>query len=179
MDRHNHYEAAFAAFLREHRVGHVAVDETRRSFLGDELVKSVDFLVTSSGGNWVIDVKGRRFPGGPPERPRRVWENWTTRADVLDSQRWAKRFGTEFQALFVFAYLLTQADFTPREEDTYWPWHGNGYLLRAIPVELYAQHMRRRSPKWDTVCIPQARFLELAQPLVEFVPEAVAEVAGL
>jgi hypothetical protein len=176
MDRHNHYEAAFADFLREHRVCHVAVDESRRSFLGEELVKSVDFIVTSEGGKWVIDVKGRRYPGGPANHPRRVWENWTTRADVQCSQQWAKRFGEDFQALFVFAYLLTSAEVSPKEEDTYWVWHGSGYLLRAIPVAVYAQQMRQRSPKWDTVCIPQAKFLALSQPLSVYLPEVAVEM---
>lgn len=178
MDRHNPYEAAFAEFLRERHVCHVAVDESRRSFHGEELVKSVDFIVTSSGGKWVVDVKGRRYPGGPPEHPRRVWENWTTRSDVLHSQQWAKRFGEDFQALFVFMYQLTQAEIMPGEDDTYWAWHGNSYLLRALPVAVYAQHMRRRSPKWDTVCLPQARFLELAHPLHVYVPETEFEVVG-
>ena len=35
MDRSNHYEAAFEAYLQWHRLCYVAVDETRRAWLGD------------------------------------------------------------------------------------------------------------------------------------------------
>ena len=46
-----------------------AVDETRRACLGDVSVKNLDFIVYGqAGARLVVDVKGRRFPGGPPER---------------------------------------------------------------------------------------------------------------
>ena len=90
MDRSNHYEAAFEAYLQWHRLGYVAVDETRRSLLGDKRVKSLDFVVFGDdGARLVVDVKGRRFPGGKPEKPRRVWECWSTRDDVDGLERWA------------------------------------------------------------------------------------------
>ena len=41
MDRSNPYESAFEAFLQEQGLCYVAVDETRRSMLGDRLVKVV------------------------------------------------------------------------------------------------------------------------------------------
>ena len=73
MDRANHYEAAFEAYLQWHRLCYVAVDETRRSMLGEERVKSLDFIVHGDGGSrLLVDVKGRRFPGGTAERPRNV-----------------------------------------------------------------------------------------------------------
>src|SRR5205807_5961914 len=69
MDRSNHYEAAFEAYLQWHRLCYVAVDETRRAMLGDASVKSLDFIVHGENDcRLLIDVKGRRFPGGPPER---------------------------------------------------------------------------------------------------------------
>ena len=43
MKRSNLYEAAFEAFLQWHRLSYVAVDETRRSMLGDLRVKNLDF----------------------------------------------------------------------------------------------------------------------------------------
>src|SRR5437868_5004877 len=75
MDRSNHYEAAFEGYLQWHRLCYVAVDETRRAMLGDLRVKSLDFIVHGPGGaRLLVDVKGRRFPTGPGQRPRRVWE---------------------------------------------------------------------------------------------------------
>jgi hypothetical protein len=34
MDRGNHYEHAFEAYLQENRLGYVAVDQSRRSLWG-------------------------------------------------------------------------------------------------------------------------------------------------
>ena len=65
MDRSNHYEAAFEAYLRARRLGYVAVDEAHRSTLDDEPVKSLDFIVHGADGSkLLVDVKGRRFPTG-------------------------------------------------------------------------------------------------------------------
>ena len=46
MDRSNHYEVAFEAYLRERCICYVATNETRRSVIGDRLVKSLDFIVS-------------------------------------------------------------------------------------------------------------------------------------
>jgi hypothetical protein len=55
--RHNHYEAAFEAYLRARRVPYVAVDEQRRSRLGDGTLKNVDFLVSpADGATLLVDV---------------------------------------------------------------------------------------------------------------------------
>ena len=87
MDRSNHYEAAFEAYLQWHRLGYIAVDESRRSLLGDTPVKSLDFLVFGPhGARLVVDVKGRRFPTGAAEgrgasgnagRRRTTWTAWS------------------------------------------------------------------------------------------------------
>src|SRR5205807_407940 len=106
MDRSNHYEAAFEGYLRARRLGYVAVDETHRASLDDEPVKSLDFVVYGSGTRLLVDVKGRRFPGGPKDRPRRVWESWSTREDVDGLERWAERFGPDYLPLLVFAYQI-------------------------------------------------------------------------
>ena len=45
MDRSNHYEAAFEAYLQWHRLCYVAVDEGAAPFVGDLRVKSLDFIV--------------------------------------------------------------------------------------------------------------------------------------
>ena len=65
MIRSNHYEAAFEAYLRSRGVGFVAVDEARRSLLGATDVKSLDFIIVGpESSKLVVDVKGRKFPGG-------------------------------------------------------------------------------------------------------------------
>jgi hypothetical protein len=60
MDRSNHYEAAFEAYLQWHRLSYVAVDETRRAMLGDLRVKNLDFIVHGeSGGRLLVETRGR------------------------------------------------------------------------------------------------------------------------
>ena len=169
MDRSNHYEAAFEAYLQWHRLAYVAVDETRRAMLGETRVKSLDFIVYGAGGaRLLVDVKGRRFPGGPPERPRRVWECWSTREDIEGLERWAELAGPGYQAVLVFAYQLTPAAALPEDTEDLWTWRGKRYLLRAVAASDYRLHLRVRSPRWGTVALPTAVFRDLARPLHQF-----------
>ncbi|HLJ98063.1 MAG TPA: HYExAFE family protein [Gemmataceae bacterium] len=169
MDRSNHYEAAFEAYLQSHRLGYVGVDETRRSMLGDDRIKSLDFIVHGEkGARLLVDVKGRRFPSGPSHRQRRVWECWSTLEDLSGLERWTEVFGPGYQGLLVFAYHIQSSVIVPIETEDLWSWRGRRYLLRAVPVEEYRRHMRIRSPKWGTVSLPGAVFRALAQPFQDF-----------
>ena len=170
MDRSNHYEVAFESFLQARRLCYVAVDETRRALLGDSPVKSLDFMVFGrDGAKLVLDVKGRRFPGGPAKKPRRVWETWSFRDDVEGLQRWADLAGPGFRALLVFAYLLhPKIDLCEQTPDLY-AFRSKRYLFRAVEVSDYSRHMRVRSPRWGTVCLPLAVFRSLVRPLSDFV----------
>ena len=169
MDRANHYEAAFEAYLQWHRLCYVAVDETKRSVLSDERVKSLDFIVHGDGGaRLLIDVKGRRFPGGTIERPRRVWECWSTRDDLDGLERWAGRFGPDYQGLLVFAYHVLPSVELPENTEDLWTWRGRRYLLRAVAAHAYREQMRVRSPRWGTVSLPHAVFRRLVRPLHHF-----------
>jgi hypothetical protein len=178
MDRSNHYEAAFEDWLQERNLCYVAVDETRRAMLGGSRVKSLDFIVHGPlGARLLIDVKGRRFPGGPPERPRRVWESWCMEEDVDGLSRWTEQFGPGFQGLLVFAYhVLPQVDL-PADTPDVFHWGDRRYLLRAVDVFDYAVHMRVRSPKWATVSLPGSVFRELVRPIQCFThaPAMVSE----
>jgi hypothetical protein len=169
MDRSNHYEAAFEAYLQEHRLPYVAVDESRRALLGGLPVKSLDFVVYGDGGSrLVVDVKGRRFPGGKPKRPRRVWESWSTREDVESLERWATLFGPDYQGVLVFAYHLAPTVELPDETPDVWCWRGRRYLLRGVTAADYRREMRVRSTKWGTVHLPVEVFRELVRPLSHF-----------
>jgi hypothetical protein len=171
MDRSNHYEAAFEAYLQWHRLCYVAVDETRRTWLGDLRVKNLDFIVHGdAGARLLVDVKGRCFPSGG-DRPRRVWESWSTRDDIDGLQRWAELFGPGYLGLLVFAYHLLPSVLLPDDTDDLWTWRGRRYLLRAVPVSDYRRHMRVRSPRWGTVGLPGAVFRELVRPFHHFTQE--------
>jgi len=179
MDRSNHYEAAFEAYLQWHRLCYVAVDETRRAMLGEQRVKNLDFIVYGEcGSKLLVDVKGRRFPAGPEHRPRKVWECWSTREDITGLEQWTELFGFGYEALLVFVYHLLPTVSLPDEREDVWTWRGRRYLLRAVLAEDYRLHMRVRSPKWDTVSLPGAVFRRLAQPFRSFTHGAQTFDAG-
>jgi hypothetical protein len=169
MDRSNPYEAAFEAYLRDRRIGSIAVDEAHRSILADETVKSLDFLVYGPcGAKLLVDVKGRRYPGGSADAPRHVWESWSTRDDIDGLERWTARFGADYVPLLVFVYRIAPTVRLPAGTPDVWIWRGRQWLIRAIRVSTYRQHMRSRSPKWDTVALPATAFRALVRPFQEF-----------
>jgi hypothetical protein len=176
MDRSNHYEVAFESYLLAQRLCYVAVDETRRSLLDDAPLKSLDFLVFSkSGARLVLDIKGRRFPSGPPRRPRRVWECWSFREDLDALDRWASMAGPDYRGLLVFAYYLQPSVELPPSTPDLHLCRGKRYLFRAVEVTAYREHMRRRSPSWETVTLSKADFRVLVRPFCDFVHLDVAE----
>src|SRR5688500_2314393 len=116
MNRDNHYEAAFEAFLRERRLAYIAVNETRRSLVADGTLKSLDFIVSPPGQpSWLVDVKGRRFPSG--DEHHQYWKNWSTRDDLRSLAAWQRQFGPGFCPMLVFAYYLVgRRSPVPREQ---------------------------------------------------------------
>lgn len=191
-NRHNHYEAAFEAYLRARRIPYVAVDESRRSLIGDESLKSLDFIVSpiprpsapmatapivpvASACSWLVDVKGRRFSSG---KHRKLWNNWSTNDDLKSLARWEELFGAQFHGLLVFAYNV-DGDLAPLPAEQMFEHRGGLYGFVAIPLDLYAAWASRLSTKWDTVSMPTARFRELARPADEFFRvDAATETRG-
>jgi hypothetical protein len=169
MDRNNHYEVAFEGYLLSRGLCYIAVDETRRSRWGGESVKSLDFVVFGRGGTrFVVDVKGRRFPGGTPSRPRRVWQCWSEREDVDGIERWASIAGPDYQGLLVFTYHLGPDVVMSENTPDLWMFRGQRYLFRAVAIDQYRQHMYLLSPSWDTVTLSRASFRSLVRPLSDF-----------
>jgi hypothetical protein len=175
MDRSNPYEAAFEAYLQAHRLAYVAVDETRRTPVIDDPLKTLDFLVFAPAARLCIDIKGRRFPGGTPDHPRRVWECWSFREDIDGLERWARMAGDDYRPLLVFAYLLDASVAMPENTPDLFAFRDERYLFRAIDVEDYRQHMRVRSPRWGTVSLPTARYRAHVRPFRHFTRSIYAE----
>ena len=168
MDRGNPYEAAFEAYLTAQGLCYVGVDEKKRSVLDDVPVKNLDFIVLGSlGARLLIDVKGRKFPGGPPEKQRRVWENWSTQEDILGLASWMRLFGPGYLGLFVFMYRFGPEAALDDDEGV-WIWQETRYRLLGVPVDEYRRHMKVRSPRWGTVGLPGAVFRDLARPFSYF-----------
>jgi hypothetical protein len=170
LDRSNHYELAFAAYLRERRVGFVPVDDARRTLLGDADVKSLDFIVVDSA-RLVVDVKGRRFPGGSVESPRKVWQNWTEEEDVGGLLRWADHFGPGFRGVLAFVYHLTPPYRVPDDTPDLFHYRDRAYLVRGVEASEYRAAMRPRSRRWATVHLATADFRRLVRPFSDFLEE--------
>jgi hypothetical protein len=167
MERGNHYENAFEAYLQWHRLGYNTVDEARRFQFGAASVKNFDFRIFGAeGARLVVDVKGRRYPSGA--KPRRVWDCWSTQDDVDGLARWAELSGPGWRGLFVFVYHILPTVELPDDTEDLWTWHGRHYLLRAVDVADYRQHMRVRSPRWRTVTLPRAVFRDVVKPVNHF-----------
>ena len=160
-DRTVHYEAAFEAFLRSRGIPYVAVDETRRSLAGDKSLKSLDFIVSPPEvpGSLLIDVKGRQRRD---HSSRRSFESWTPERDVTDLLQWEQVFGEGFRAVLAFIYWI-ETPLTP--EPGMFEHRDRWYLLMGIDLAEYRNSMRRRSAKWETVCLPAEEFRNLARPL--------------
>jgi len=164
-NRDNHYEAAFEGYLRSRQIPYVAVDEARRSLLGDSSIKSLDFIVSPVRGSaWLVDVKGRRFPSG---EQKQYWKNWSTRDDLTSLSQWERLFGEPFGGLFVFAYNVV-GDRAPLPADRLFEYRDSLYGFIGIRLREYALHARPISPSWDTVAMPAVEFRQLAAPLDSF-----------
>ncbi len=172
MIRSNHYEAAFEAYLREKQVGFIVIDEAKRSILGQQNIKSADFIIVGpETAKLVVDVKGRKFPSG--SKGGKSWQNWAEEQDIDGLTRWATEFGTPFRAVLAFVYQIQPPyELTPGTPDVF-TFHSKTYLMRAVGVAEYRQHMRVRSPKWGTVHLPVQAFRSLVQPFSEFLLQPV------
>lgn len=173
MKRDNHYEAAFEAFLRSRGVGFIAVDEAKRTMLGDGDVKSLDFIIVGpQDAKLVVDVKGRKFPGGSAERPTMTWQNWSTLEDVEGLERWAAALGPDFRGVLAFAYEIRPPFVLPNDTPDLFAFRDRTFLMRAVEVGEYRALMRRRSPKWGTVGLPVAAFRRAVRPFTAFLRPA-------
>lgn len=181
--RHNHYDAAFEAYLRARRTAYVAVDEQRRALLDQLSLKSMDFIVYSrQAANLLVDVKGRQFPSGigfdgdrrtaedeqaPTRGSGHKWENWATADDIPSLLQWQRVFGDRFRAVLVFAYHIVQpralADF-----DEVFEFRGRRYAFFGVWVDDYRTAMQTRSASWQTVGLPSQAFRELRSPIARF-----------
>ncbi len=159
--RHIHYEAAFEDYLRSRGLPYIAVDETKKAIFAGSRVKSFDFLVYQpAGSNWLVDVKGRKFPYDTPGNQRQ-WENWVTDEDLQGLSEWERVFGDGFQAVLVFAYWLTAASRAAPFQSLH-PFRGEYYAFVAVTLADYKSCSVRRSPKWGTVSVPTQSFRALA-----------------
>jgi hypothetical protein len=161
--QHNHYEAAFQAWLRSLQVPYVAVNESHRALAGGRSLKSLDFIVSpvAAASRWLVDVKGRRFPTG-----KSYWKNWSTADELTSLATWETVMGDRFAGLLVFAYNVV-GDRAPLAADELFVFRGGLYAFVAIRLDHYASWSKPLSTRWGTVSVPVAQFRSLARPARE------------
>lgn len=154
----NHYESAFLQYIRERRIGCICVDESCRSWDRDQSLKSLDFILTPPGIQFLlVDVKGRKTKAGG-------LDNWATRDDIESLGRWEQSFGSSAVALLVFVYELKSDPARYGFNDTFTQKHRQ-YGFLAVGLDDYRQRLRVRSRRWDTVCVPRSEFRKVARPI--------------
>ncbi len=167
-NRANHYEAAFEGYIRSIPVPCVAIDEAKRALVGEDGVKSPDFLLYPRGGaNLVVEVKGKKAKDG---RGRRPWENWVTTDDLDGLVRWQDLFGPGFRSVLAFAYAEPPPQFALPPGDGSFPFRGRLYRFWAIALDDYVRHLRSRGPAWKAVAMARKEFRRRVRPLVEWLP---------
>ena len=164
----NPYEAAFAAYLRQQGAPHVPVNETRRSNAGNVALKNLDVIVSPIGQStrWLIDVKGRKFPGG--SKQNRYWTNWSCSDDLRSMTNWESLFGSPFRGLLLFAYSI-EGEVSPLPAEELFEYRSRRYAFLGISLTLYLSAARLLSPKWRTYGLPTKRFRQLAAPFSQLI----------
>ena len=161
--RHLHYEAAVEDYLRNRGVAYVSVNEARRAIFTDVTLKSFDFLVyTSTNGNLLVDVKGRKLSG--TGRGRSQLQNWATQEDLDDLAEWERVFGSGFHGVLVFTYWITQDLQSELFSSTY-AFGNRRYGIQVVSARDYAHSARPRSARWATVSIPSEDFTRITRPI--------------
>jgi hypothetical protein len=175
--RRFHYEQAFEHFLRANRVPYVAVDEAKKALMpaagrshakptaDEKSLKSFDFVVYTPRRNLLVDVKGRMFGSIASANPHssRRFESWVTVDDVESLKHWQNLFGSDFEAVFVFAYCLRQQPPDALFEELF-AFGERWYALREVRLGEYCKQMVNRSDKWQTVHIPGEAFSRISRP---------------
>jgi hypothetical protein len=130
-------------------------------------LKSFDFVVYAPHGNLLVDVKGRMFGSASSANTtsNRRYESWVTQDDVDSLTQWQKLFGSDFTAVFVFAYCLKQQ---PPDAlfDELFAFGDKWYALREVDLDQYVQRMVRRSGSWQTVHVPAKAFSQISRPFL-------------
>ncbi|HNS21761.1 MAG TPA: HYExAFE family protein [Sedimentisphaerales bacterium] len=163
----NRYERAFENWLLDHHIAHVRSDESHRLGPSEGSVKNFDFLLRlPSGRALIVEVKGRTF-AGTTLAGRAGLECWVTRDDIESLRVWRRALGPDHEAIFVFAYRVTQADvdFDGHEVLVF---DSDRFVFFCVRLDDYVRHMKGRSRKWRTVALPADDFRQCAVGLGDF-----------
>ena len=163
----NQYEQAFENWLIDNRLQYLPVDQHKRRVFARCRIKSFDFLLYPANSMPVIaEVKGRKFKGTTLATDPSL-QSWVTMDDVRGLIRWEQVFDASFEAAFIFAYKFERIDVETDGRVVY-DFTEDQYMFYAVRLDDYRAFMTVRSPKWQTVMLPAAKFREFAIPLRKF-----------
>lgn len=157
----NHYEQAFENWLIDNQIRYTSIDEHKQPAFINGKIKSFDFLVYPRDKPIIIaEVKGRKFTGTTLEKMT-GFECWVTTDDVDGLVKWQKILGSNYQAVFIFVYLIKNIDVDFNGVDVF-DFNSDRYIFFTVKLEDYRSFMKRRSPKWQTVTLPADKFRRCA-----------------
>lgn len=160
----NEYEQAFETWLLDNRVQYISVDQRKRKIFACSKIKSFDFLLYRQDSTPLIaEIKGRKFRG-TSLAGRTGLDSWVTMDDVRGLIRWEQIFDSSCEAVFIFAYKFEKIDVEPDGREIF-EFGDDRYVFYAVLLDDYRDFMTVRSPKWQTVTIPAAKFREFAIPI--------------
>ena len=113
----------------------------------------------------IAEVKGRKFKG-TSTKGLKGFECWVTLDDVKGLINWELIFGSEMEVYFIFAWQFENVDIEADGNEIY-EFAQNQYMFYALKLDDYRAFMKIRSPKWQTVTLPAAKFREFATPARE------------
>ena len=164
MEQANLYEQAFECFLTENKLPFIWIDQSKCLEFTDGPVKNFDFLIyPESRSSVLVELKGRTFKGTSLAGIKGLG-GWVTFEDVQSLSHWLDQFQKEAptaRAVFVFAFRFENIDIETDGWDVY-DYSGERFLFLAIPLQKYADTMKIRSPKWQTVVLPAKDFRQHA-----------------
>ena len=165
----NLYEQAFECFLAENKLPFIWIDQSKCLEFQNCHVKNFDFLISPNTDSPIlVELKGRTFKGTSLAGLKGL-DGWATFEDVQSLSHWLDQFQKDApltQAVFVFAFRFANIDI---ETDGWcvYDYSGEQFLFLAIPLQKYAETMKIRSPKWQTVTLPAEDFRQWALPIEE------------
>jgi hypothetical protein len=146
----NHYERAFASWLKDNGIQYLPIDQQKRTAFSKCKIKSFDFLFYAVDKKaYIAEVKGRKF-SGKNFTAFGTLPNWVTDEDVGGIEKWISIFQGQYAGVFVFAYELENIDVETDGREIY-EYNGRRYVFLAVRLKDYLQGATVRSLKWKTL----------------------------
>lgn len=164
-----HYEQAFEALLRQSQIPYIAINESKRPVIKGKTIKNFDFIVYSSKGSYLIDIKGKYFPY-KYKKSLNYWENWIKTDDIEGLRFWQRISGRGFESIIVYPYLIRYKEDKKHFKNVF-NFKNNSYGIVGIELNKYLKNSKPRSVRWNAISVSREKFKNLVKPISFFVSE--------